>query len=595
MNDLIKNQYGPTFFKRWGEILGAVFIALRSALGISAFISVMALSPGLGMAAEDKIIEWSYPHGEKSFPDPASAAQDVCEYFLAKVQAITVGPSQETRIKSCKPGPVRRVVEGDLYFMLADYYAPALIEVESYSEVDGQWNSGIEIPWPMFGNCTNCYVAHLPNYQPSSAAPSSCQVENERKFKGEQSHTESVTLDQLPVQFSFAPEASNRNADYLTFNPLVDFIDQSNGSASEELACTEGFNELRFQGKAPWLNEVSVQYSYICGCVLKKGYDTVGELVITSRMDEKPDGVAAIQLHSATGPVTQFYQQSCTGTYRPMDNSRINLAETEEGDWALSASGQVMEVFNTAGQLVTVQNEQGQTFNYDTTDGQVNSIEAPSGAKITFGYTGGRLTSIEKPDKTTRTYLYEDSKYPNTLTGIVNENGVKNEAWKLDEKGRVVEHELAGGAEKTTTAFNLDGSTTLTNVLGKKTTFSFVEVAGQRKVSKVTGEPTANCLGSSQSYSYSPEGRLLTQTSWNGSTTKYQYDSLGREISRTEGLGTPQESTVQTCWDGTFYPPVRIIEPTRVTLFRYRYDNALLEQKVVKPRPVGIVDCSTKL
>lgn len=569
----------------------ACIACLHKALGIRVFILVATLLPGWVMANEaQKNIEWSYPHGGEKFSTPTEAANDLCEYMLNLLNNLDP-EDDEFRIKTCKPGPVRRIEAGDIYYMLGDFYAPALSEYEAYSDLFGKWFSTTEMEYPMFGNCSNCYVAHLPNYQPSSAAPSSC----EGAAKGNQTKLERIDFERLPVNFSFAPEAANRNSDYLTFNPLDKFKAHSSGSTSEKLACEEGFNEMRSSGSAPLLSEVSVQYSDYCGCLLKKGYDTVGELVITSGMNKEPDGIAAIQLHSASGPVTQFYQQSCTGTYRPMDNSRVNLAETEHGGWALSSYGQIDKVFNATGDLITVQNEQGQAFTYETSDGQINSIQAPSGAKLTFSYTDGRLTTIEKPDKTTRNYLYEDSRFPDTLTGIINEKDVKKEAWKLDEKGRVVEHELAGGAEKTATAFNSDGSTTSTNPLGKNTTYHFVEVAGTRKVSLVTGEPTANCLGSSHAYTYTPQGLLESQTSWNGTITKFNYDSLGREISRTQGYGTPQESTVQTCWEGTFYPPVRIIEPTRITLFRYRYDNALLEQKIVKPRPAGLVDCSTKL
>ncbi|HEY6530075.1 MAG TPA: hypothetical protein VIZ65_15400 [Cellvibrionaceae bacterium] len=548
------------------------------------------------MASEaQKNIEWSYPHGQgKTFPDPGSAATDFCNYFLEELKklALNSGSTLEARIKTCKPGSVRRIVEGDLYFTFGDYYAPALIEVETYIEGDGKWHSGGEIPYPMVGNCSNCYVAHLPNYQLSSAAPESC----EKTATGTQAHQEHINFEQRPVSFSFVPEAASRNSDYLTFNSLDEFKAHSSGSTSEKLACEEGFDELRATASAPWLSEVSVQYSDSCGCLLKKGYDTVGELVITSGMDEEPEGIAAIQLHSASGPtITQFYQQSCTGTYRPIDNSRVNLAATEQGGWALSSYGQIEKVFNASGDLITVQNEQGQAFTYETSGGHINSIQAPSGAKLTFSYTDGRLTTIEKPDKTTRSYLYGDSRFPNTLTGIINEKGVKKEAWQLDEKGRVVEHELAGGAEKTTTAFNSDGSTTVTNPLGKQTHYFFTEVAGSSKVTRVVGEPTSNCLGSNQSYTYTASGLLSTQTDWNDLVTKFEYDSLGREVTRTKGYGTAEATIAQTCWEGTFYPPVRIIEPTRVTLFRYRYDNALLEQKIVKPRPAGLVDCSTKL
>jgi uncharacterized protein RhaS with RHS repeats len=115
-----------------------------------------------------------------------------------------------------------------------------------------------------------------------------------------------------------------------------------------------------------------------------------------------------------------------------------------------------------------------------------------------------------------------------------------------------------------------------------------------RRVYKVTGEPTANCVGANQAYTYTPQGWLETKTDWNGSVTKYTYDTFGRELTRTQALGTPDATTVQTCWHETHNQPARIIEATRITLFDYTATGQLKSQ-TIKPRPAGTVDCTTAL
>src|SRR5690606_26020131 len=164
---------------------------------------------------------------------------------------------------------------------------------------------------------------------------------------------------------------------------------------------------------------------------------------------------------------------------------------------------------------------------------------------------------VQRPDQAQRIYHYEDSRFPTYLTGITDERGVRYATWTYDDQGRAISSEHAGGTDKTLLAFNADGSTTVTNPLGKQTTYHFDDIAGARRVTQVEGHATTSCEGANQNYTYTPEGWLASKTDWKGNTTTYSYNTFGQEISRTEASGTPEARTITTEWHPDFYVKTR--------------------------------------
>jgi len=150
-------------------------------------------------------------------------------------------------------------------------------------------------------------------------------------------------------------------------------------------------------------------------------------------------------------------------------------------------------------------------------------------------------------------------------------------------QGRAISSEHAGGAEKTLLAFNADGSTTVTNALNKQTIYRFDDIAGARRVTKVEGQPTANCIGANQDYTYTPEGWIASKTDWNGIQTTYTYNTAGQEISRTEAFGTPEARTITTEWHPTLYVKTKITEPEHETIYNYNSNGRLLT-KIIHAR-----------
>ncbi|MEP6019201.1 MAG: RHS repeat-associated core domain-containing protein [Paracoccaceae bacterium] len=111
-----------------------------------------------------------------------------------------------------------------------------------------------------------------------------------------------------------------------------------------------------------------------------------------------------------------------------------------------------------------------------------------------------------------------------------------------------------GGVEK----FELTPNGVI-NPLGKLTEYIFASGPGGKYLSSVTGHPTPSCLGTSQSYDYTPnagaaEGYVYEQIERNGSRTTFERDSRGLVVTKVEDAdGLAPRSTMYT-----WHPDLRL-------------------------------------
>ncbi|AYF89903.1 RHS repeat protein [Pseudomonas sp. DY-1] len=168
-----------------------------------------------------------------------------------------------------------------------------------------------------------------------------------------------------------------------------------------------------------------------------------------------------------------------------------------------------------------------------------------------------------------RIYHYEDPRDSKLLTGITDERGTRYATWAYDDQGRAISSEHTGGADKVLISYNTDGSSTVTNALGQKTTYRFQVIQGVKRIVAIEGEPSPNCPNSNSTFTYDARGLLKTKTDNRGLLTTYEYDARGLEISRTEAVGTPQARTITTDWHPTLFLPVTVTEPNRITTYEY--------------------------
>jgi len=224
-------------------------------------------------------------------------------------------------------------------------------------------------------------------------------------------------------------------------------------------------------------------------------------------------------------------------------------------------------------------------FAYDTV-GRVQQMTTPDGLSYTYGYDSlNNLTSVTYPDQTVRRYTYENTAFPNALTGIVDELGNRFATYGYDTLGRATTTQHAGGAELTTVAYHTDGTSIVTDARGNAHTYALQTQFGMVKPAAVTGAPVPNA--GAQAYTYDANGFVSSRTDFNGNVTAYTRDARGLELSRTEAQGTPQARTITTTWHPTFHLPTQITEPSgvagvnRVTTFSYDPAQGTLLQKTV--------------
>jgi YD repeat-containing protein len=224
------------------------------------------------------------------------------------------------------------------------------------------------------------------------------------------------------------------------------------------------------------------------------------------------------------------------------------------------------------------------SFAYDTA-GRIISAQVPGGKTIKYNYKIAAntvnislLDSVEALDGAKTTYEYADTRFPFALTGVVDANGKHYASWSYDANGKAISSQHADGAELFSFDYTFGDRTTVTNPLGKKTTYNFSVINGRKLITSVTGVPTTNCVGANKNYTYTPEGWLASKTDWNGNKTVYAYNAAGQEISRTEANGTPLAKTITTEWHPTLNIKTKITEPNKETTFSYDANGLLLNK-----------------
>lgn len=237
---------------------------------------------------------------------------------------------------------------------------------------------------------------------------------------------------------------------------------------------------------------------------------------------------------------------------------------------------------DSSGRLVSIIDPAGRTASFSyTPSGQVQSVGVPGAGSISYQYDSfDNLIAVTKLDGTSRRYLYEDQYYPRALTGIVDESGSRYATFTYDMNGRAVSSEHAGGVDKTTLAYNGDGTTTIRTPAGATVTRSFQKINGVAKNVAVTIS-CPDCGTLTESYSYNEDGLLTSETDPMGHTTSYMYDVRGLLVSKTIAVGTPLAKTLTVKWHPDFRVPTEISTGTKTFVAKYDSKRNLIEKSVV--------------
>lgn len=306
-------------------------------------------------------------------------------------------------------------------------------------------------------------------------------------------------------------------------------------------------------------------------------------------------------LIDADGRQSLFSVSGTAVTASPKELGR--LEKTAQG-WRYDSPRNDHLHFDSAGRLTRVEHASGsyETLTYGTSSilitdslgnamtlafNTANRLAALTAGELQVSYiynTAGRLSKATRSqggNSLSRTYHYEDAREGGWLTGITDERGVRYATWAYDAQGRATKSEHAGGADRYLFTYG-SNSTTLTNPLGKKATYSFQTIGGAKRISSLAGVASANCPSSNSTFTYDGRGLIKTRTDNKGNQTTFVYNERGLETSRTEAAGTPQARTISTEWHPTLFRPTTITEPERIVQFNYDAQGNPLSQTIIE-------------
>ena len=249
--------------------------------------------------------------------------------------------------------------------------------------------------------------------------------------------------------------------------------------------------------------------------------------------------------------ILEYLDGEWTGTLGLLGSLRhIEDINGDIAGWIYEESSGLVEKFDINGKLVSRKVPQQQEVNiyYDSYD-RIDSVQDASGNALMFQYDqdnrlaqiidpngaayhytydiNNNLSGVHLPDQTPgdnsdnprRTYLYEDSRFPSHLTGIIDERGNRVATWAYDDQGRAISSEHADGVDNHSLVYNADGTTTVTDPQGHARTYSFTTQHGLIKVASITGGDCDHCGGDAASYTYDANGYVASKTDFNGNVT----------------------------------------------------------------------------
>ncbi|MFD1260697.1 LamG-like jellyroll fold domain-containing protein [Entomomonas asaccharolytica] len=279
------------------------------------------------------------------------------------------------------------------------------------------------------------------------------------------------------------------------------------------------------------------------------------------------------------------------------DTEVITKLANEQG-WEVQSKGGVIELYNNLGQLINY-SKRGYptvTLNYNTM-GQLTTLTETSGRNLTLTYntndqitkvasnadlsvsyiydSQNRLTGLTKAGSS-KTYHYENIQYPNLLTGITDERGVRYATWTYNDKGQAISSEHAGGTDRYQFEYLPDNKTRVTNPLGKSAVYHFQDIRLEKKIKKIEGEPINTCIATASSYTYNAEGLPVYEYTKNNATINYEYNGRGLQTARkfsAQGL----KYNIYTKWHDTLPLPVEINHNGQKQTYQYDNDGRLIQ------------------
>jgi RHS repeat-associated protein len=307
------------------------------------------------------------------------------------------------------------------------------------------------------------------------------------------------------------------------------------------------------------------------------------------------DAITKIQARRFDGKIIQFHIDSATGEWRDNKPDSINrIVEQSNGEYVFYTEHNMTERYSSVGKLLEVKNTQGLQHTYTYSSGKLSKITHSSGRVLTFSwnsagkvslvkdnagnaysyaYSGSKLTEIAYPISGNKEYYYENSSFPNALTGV-SIDGQRYSWFSYDSSGKAIESRHYGNADKHLFSYSTY-YTLVTNPLGHQTKYIYSNISGQKLLTKIERNQSSNCSAGIESITYDEYGFQDKVVDWNGNITDFDYNYKGQLIEKTIALGTSEENTISYEWDEQ-YNRLLLESDSRTTVQREYNSKGLL-------------------
>ncbi|MCG8673138.1 MAG: DUF6531 domain-containing protein [Pseudomonadales bacterium] len=284
-----------------------------------------------------------------------------------------------------------------------------------------------------------------------------------------------------------------------------------------------------------------------------RSYSEAGHVITIQRNPD--DSIDLIRLRKKNGDTEEFNNEGILSkiittngfTYSLEHSASETLVTTASGEWLRIVKGE-----NGPSSLVTPDLTIGYTY---TDIGMLETVTYAPGTE----------------SESTLTYLYEHDQYGDLLTGTIDERHRRYNTWSYDANGLVTYSGLGSadvnGNRKEEFSVNpLNAFTTsVDNPYGKESEHHFETIRGARKLTRIEGKASSNCLPSDGYLSYDALGQKDKVTDARGYVTDYDINDQGFLEQKIEGLTwlDPQTRTQTTVTPETRTTTYTWIQETR--------------------------------
>lgn len=196
---------------------------------------------------------------------------------------------------------------------------------------------------------------------------------------------------------------------------------------------------------------------------------------------------------------------------------------------------------NTSNQLTKITDPSGrETTITNDGSGRISAITLPDGSRYTYAYTIGLLDLVTYPEGSKQKYEYLSANGIK-ISKTRDENNQVTETHTYDAQGRAITSSTDGTNDLLTLNYLSDSQTTVTDSLGRVTTYNIDKSLGKSHTTSITGPGCKECGGQGDTaYTYDNNLNILTKTEADGTVTAYTYDTNSNLVTKTEASGRQQ-------------------------------------------------------